>query len=106
MERMAQLESQEVISEDERLAYEWKAIQEKHKAAWAHSDFGALVWYSYTTGVFVSDRFKLDQNLINPKYKNHRSIRERWQVLNADQSQCKLFRNQKDALSFAETCGW
>jgi hypothetical protein len=55
---------------------------------------GMLFHASYS-GHCVVDRFPMNSHRV-AKAKN---MRERWQVVNAEQTQCKTFRNVKDALN-------
>lgn len=104
--RLAQRDSQEGFTVQEKLAYDFHATQRRIQALVAHQEEGALVWGDQATGVFVSDIWKLDKNSFKPQYKSHRSVRSRWQVLNWDQTKCKVFRNKEQAIQFAQTCKW
>lgn len=104
--RLAQQEPQEMFTTFEQQAYEYTTEQPLLRAMVEHQELGAMVWGDQSTGTFVSDRWKLDNNLQHPHYKTFRSIRERWQVLNCDQSKCEVFRNRETAILFAKTCGW
>lgn len=102
MERLAQLEPQEVFGMNTYA----EQTEYANYAALVHNEFGALVWVDNQTGTFVSDRWKLSESLIKPKFKSFRSVRERWQVLDKTQERCECFRNREQAILFAQTCGW
>lgn len=103
MERLAQLEPQEAFDMN---AYAVERVEDVTRAAYAHAEFGAMIWVDCGTGTFVSDRWKLNIALAKPRFKTFRSIRERWQVVDSTQMRCRCFRNKQEAINFAQNCGW